>query len=314
MKFGGKKIWVHVPDNAVCEVSRKILPRKHLEEGMRLELSELDVFGVATIIGEAEARKRATRRIHTTRWVLTSKPSATNPERVRARLVVRDYAFGSNPLADGIYSPTTSLEALAKYEPVARDLALGSVPLLVIEVFCSADSALCRACARDRVAYIGITEEEDFLSKSTQLFLGEVLLCLLSRKPPQIYVHIASPCTAGCSYRFKHWHRPKFRHRWREQVKKHVASWKALGKLLEDRCKEILMTQEWPKNCSLWKEESYLKDKKRLGLNFGRVVDRCAFDGVFKRWFFATNREEWSEIFSGKPCDKSHQHVSLASV
>ena len=788
MKFGGKKIWVHVPDNAVCEVSGKVLPRKHLEEGMRLELSELDAFGVATIIGEAEARKRATRRIHTTRWVLTSKPSATNPERVRARLVVRDYAFGSNPLADGIYSPTTSLEALrgvlaihavrggtllsadvsvafmqapvqgvecirfpngmydeenkplfaqlhkamnglrvgplswyleftstlrkqfgfgetadptvhhrlekdgaltlvlvyvddliifsqnppvakdlyaklakiykmkqtgllepgktgqleflgrviarttehgpvffglkpgylkslgeefgisgkgvkpvlgnlereyrkkeagtpisteayeryrrvlgklmwasltlphlsypvgflgryqsdpdsqaeaclrrvvrwvmalpeylqrfsaeafeypccasenmlsgfvdaswnicsvsgaivkwhgimiktfsrkqsvtalssaeaelaalteaakesvylsllmetllygmpkgetgefpihlasdseaalsiskmtgllrrvrhlelrhrylqelvhlerlilsfisgernpadgltkspeelllehllvacglervceedlqglvvpehlrermeeleevceklekiptnlAKYEPVARDLALGSVPLLVIEVFCSTDSALCRACARDRVAYIGITEKEDFLSKSTQMFLGEVLLCLLSRKPPQIYVHIASPCTAGCSYRFKNWHRPKFRHRWREQVKKHVASWKALGRLLEDRCKEILVTQEWPKNCGLWKEESYLKEKKRLGLNFGRVVDRCAFDGVFKRWFFATNREEWSEIFSGKPCDKSHQHVSLASV
>ena len=26
--------------------------------------------------------------------------------------MVRDYAFGSNPLADGIYSPTTSLEAL----------------------------------------------------------------------------------------------------------------------------------------------------------------------------------------------------------
>ena len=112
MKFGGRKIWVHVPDNAVCEVSGKVLPRKHLEEGMKLELSELDAFGVATIIGEAEARKKATRRIHTTRWVLTSKPSVSNPERVRARLVVRDYAFGSNPLADGIYSPTTSLEAL----------------------------------------------------------------------------------------------------------------------------------------------------------------------------------------------------------
>ena len=93
MKFGGKKIWVHVPDNAVCEVSGKVLPRKHLEEGMRLELSELDAFGVATIVGEADARNKATRRIHTTRWVLTSKPSAANPERVRARLVVRDYVI-----------------------------------------------------------------------------------------------------------------------------------------------------------------------------------------------------------------------------
>ena len=718
MKFGGKKIWVHVPDNAVCEVSGKVLPRKHLEEGMRLELSELDAFGVATIVGEADARNKATRRIHTTRWVLTSKPSATNPERVRARLVVRDYAFGSNPLADGIYSPTTSFEALRgvlaihgvrggtllsadvsvafmqapvqgiefirfpngmydeqdkplfaqlhkamnglrvgplswyleftntlrgkfgfgetadptvhhrlesdgsltlvlvyvddliiysqdpqfakglysklskiykmkqtgilepgkrgqleflgriivrttdcgpvffglkpgylkslgeefgigekgtkatlgnlereyrkkeagnpisaeayeryrrilgklmwasltlphlaypvgflgrfqsnpdsqaeaclrrvvrwvmglpeylqrfsapvveypcvhdetvisgfvdaswniasvsgaiilwhgvmlkaisrkqsitalssaeaelsaltegckesiylsllletllsgmpgperttgvypvwiasdseaaisiakmagllrrvrhlelrhrwlqeqvssgrvtlsfiqgenhpsdgltkspegslfdhlvetcglermceedvqslmvpenlkgaveeldevrekleklpeslqKYASVARELALGLVPLLVVEVFCARDSALSKACVREGVSYIGITEEENFLEKNTQLFLGEVLLCLLGRKPPAVYTHIASPCTAGCSFRFKDWHKPKFRHRWREQVKRHVASWRALGKLLQPCCKDILLT------------------------------------------------------------------------
>ena len=36
MKFGGKKIWVHAPANAVGEISGKVLPRKHLEEGMRL--------------------------------------------------------------------------------------------------------------------------------------------------------------------------------------------------------------------------------------------------------------------------------------
>ena len=36
----------------------------------------------------------------------------SNPDRVRARLVVRDYALGSSPLAEGICSPTTSLEAL----------------------------------------------------------------------------------------------------------------------------------------------------------------------------------------------------------
>ena len=79
---------------------------------MRLELSELDAFGVASVLGEAEARKKAVCRIHTTRWVLTEKPSVSNPDRVRARLVVRDYALGSSPLAEGIYSSTTSLEAL----------------------------------------------------------------------------------------------------------------------------------------------------------------------------------------------------------
>ena len=49
---------------------------------------------------------------HTTRWVLTLKPTAANPKRVKARLVVRDYDFGSTPMEEGIYSPTTSLEAL----------------------------------------------------------------------------------------------------------------------------------------------------------------------------------------------------------
>ena len=786
MKFGGKKIWVHVPGNAVCEVSGKVLGRQHLEEGMRLELSELDAFGVASVLGEAEARKKAVRRIHTTRWVLTSKPSVSNPDRVRARLVVRDYALGSSPLADGIYSPTTSLEALRgvlathavrggvllaadvsvafmqapvqgvevirfpsgmtneegkplfaqlhkamnglrvgplswyleftntlrgqfgfgetadptvhhrlekdgsltlvlvyvddliifsqnpqiarelyaklakiykmkqtgilepgkkgqleflgrvivrvtengpvlfglkpgylkslgeefgisgkgvkpvlgnlereyrkkdpggpistesyeryrrvlgklmwasltlphlaypvgflgrfqqdpdsqaeaclrrvvrwvmalpeylqrfsafgwvdksfesetllsgfvdaswnvcsvsgaivlwhgmmikcfsrkqsvtalssaeaelaalteaakeavylsllvetllqglpagdtgsfpiylssdseaalsiskmkgllrrvrhlelrhrflqelvqserlhltfiqgcmnpsdgltkspeeamlqhlleacgiericeedlqllctpltereeelanlneqleelppelmKYRPVAMDLALGLVPLLVVELFCARESALCAACKRENVAYIGITQEEDFLSKGTQLFLGEVLLCLLKRNSPKIYIHVASPCTAGCSFRFKNWHKPKFRHRWREQMKKHVAHWKALGKLLQNHCQDVLLTQEWPKTCGLWKEETYQRVKKSLGLTFGREVDRCCFDLVYKRWWFACNRVEWCEIFSGKSCDKNHVHVAPESL
>ena len=204
-------------------------------------------------------------------------------------------------------------ENLVKYAQVARDLALGLVPLLllVVEVFCAKDGALCKARARENVAYIGITEEENFLLKSTQLFLGEVMLSLLGRKPPKIYLHIASPCTAGCSFRFKNWHKPKFRHRWREQMKRHVASWKALGKLLQPCCKDGLLTQEWPKNCALWKKESYQKEKKRLGLHFGREVDRCAFDLVYKRWYFATNREEWCGAFSGKPCNKNHVHAPL---
>ena len=94
-------------------------------------------------------------------------------------------------------------ENLVKYAQVARDLALGLVPVLVVEVFCAKDSALCKACARENVAYIGITEEENLLLKSMQLFLGEVMLSLLGRKPPKICLHIASPCTAGCSFRFK---------------------------------------------------------------------------------------------------------------
>ena len=144
--------------------------------------------------------------------------------------------------------------------------------------------------------------------------MGEVLLCLLKRNPPKIYIHVSSPCTAGCSFRFKNWHKPKFRHRWREQMKKHVAYWKALGKLLQNHCQDVLLTQEWPKTCGLWKEETYQRVKKSLGLSFGREVDRCSFDLIYKRWWFACNRSEWCEIFSGKRCDKNHGHVAPESL
>ena len=83
---------------------------------------------------------------------------------------------------------------------MARKLALGLVSLLVVEVFCARNSALRKACVGESVASIGITEEENFLEKNTQLFLGEVLLCLLGRKPSAVCMHIASPCTAGCSF------------------------------------------------------------------------------------------------------------------
>ena len=112
LSFGGQRIWVHVPSNAVCEVSGRKLEQSDLRAAMRLELEEIDAFKVATICTESTARSIATKRVHTTRWVLTLKPTAANPKRVRARLVVRDYAFGSTPMEEGIYSPTTSLEAL----------------------------------------------------------------------------------------------------------------------------------------------------------------------------------------------------------
>ena len=112
LSFGGQRIWVHVPSNAVCEVSGRKLEQSDLRAAMRLELEEIDAFKVATVCTESTARSIATKRVHTTRWVLTLKPTAANPKRIRARLVVRDYAFGSTPMEEGIYSPTTSLEAL----------------------------------------------------------------------------------------------------------------------------------------------------------------------------------------------------------
>ena len=80
LSFGGQRIWVHVPSNAVCEVSGRKLEQSDLRAAMRLELEEIDAFKVATICcTESTARSIATKRVHTTRWVLTLKPTAANP-------------------------------------------------------------------------------------------------------------------------------------------------------------------------------------------------------------------------------------------
>ena len=83
-----------------------------LYQSMKLELEELEAFGVGDVISETEARRSAResgRRVLTTRWVNSVK----RPGLYRSRLVVRDYAsMGGTTLAEGIYSPTTSLEGL----------------------------------------------------------------------------------------------------------------------------------------------------------------------------------------------------------
>ena len=203
---------------------------------------------------------------------------------------------------------------LEKYLDVARDLARGIVPLLVIELFCGPESAISQACKRSGVAYIGITEAENFVDPHTQEFLAETLLVLKSRFRTSIYVHIATPCTAGCSWRHYNLKKPGFRKKWQRKLQEHQRNWKLLGALLGPYAKEpgLLVTQEWPKTSALWKEEVFLKIKKRLGLSFGKVVDRCSFDGVYKKWYFCCNHEKWLELFKCSPCDKVHTHVECS--
>ena len=61
---------------------------------------------------------------------------------------------------------------------------------------------------------------------------------------------------------------------------------------------ECLLTQEWPKKSALWHEGTYRNVRGKLGLVFGRDVNRCSFDGVYKRWYFAANQESWCKQFS----------------
>ena len=203
---------------------------------------------------------------------------------------------------------------LEKYLDVAQDLARGIVPLLVIELFCGPESAISQACRRAGVAYIGITASENFVDPNTQEFLAETLSVLKSRYCTRIYVHIATPCTAGCSWRHYNLRKPGFKKKWQAKLREHQRNWKLLGALLGPYAKEtaLLVTQEWPKTSALWKEEVFLKIQKRLGLSFGKVVDRCSFDGVYKKWYFCSNHEKWVELFKCSPCDGMHTHVECS--
>ena len=112
LKFGGSRVKCQVPRNAVSETSGEQLDPSLLYASMKLELEELESFGVGKVISEDEARKSAResgRRVLTSRWVNTVKRKGL----YRSRLVVRDYAsMGGTTLSEGIYSPTTSLEGL----------------------------------------------------------------------------------------------------------------------------------------------------------------------------------------------------------
>ena len=112
LKFGGSKVKVQVPSGAADEYTGEVLEEKKLGEGMRLEMEELDNFGVCQVVSEKEAFRlvrEAKRRILSTRWVLHYKDGH---KRVRCRLVVRDFKGPTSALADGIYSPTTTLESV----------------------------------------------------------------------------------------------------------------------------------------------------------------------------------------------------------
>ena len=107
LKFGGSRICCQVPQQA-----GELLDPKLLYLSMKLELEELESFNVGEVVSEREAyrlAKESGRRVLSSRWVNTVK----KPGLYRSRLVVRDFAaMGGTTLAEGIYSPTTSLEGL----------------------------------------------------------------------------------------------------------------------------------------------------------------------------------------------------------
>ena len=216
------------------------------------------------------------------------------------------------------------LERLTAKEPVSRSfvpleyvelceaVAKNRVPFVVVELFCQEESALKRACEKLGVAYVGITEKLNFCAEQTQCFLKELFSVLSCGLQTKIYCHISTPCTIGCRLRHRGW-RKYSQKKWEEKQSLHKRAWELLRGLLVPfaQSERLLLTQEWPLQNDLWKDPLYLQVASELRLLEGICVDRCAYDCVFKRWYFATNSKCWVQVFPKRKCDQVHEHVQV---
>ena len=107
----GTPIYQGFSSEEVCEISGKVLDSEALQLALSTEHEQLTSLKVGDFLEESEARRVAAKagsRVISTRWVLVQKP-----ERVRARLVCRDYrSSGLSSLRENIYAPTSSLDCL----------------------------------------------------------------------------------------------------------------------------------------------------------------------------------------------------------
>ena len=97
------------------------------------------------------------------------------------------------------------------------------------------------------------------------------------------------------------------------KVAAHAEHWRLIRGLLKPvaGAEKLLLTQEWPYDNDLWKDELYKDVAVDLGLTFGKVVHRCYFDKAFKKWFFASNKPEWGDVFPKTECRGVHEHVKV---
>ena len=107
----GKVIYQGFKEKEVCEISGKLLDHDSLRLALSTEHEQLTKLEVGEFLPEQRAKQLASQsgsRVISTRWVIVQKP-----DRVRARLVCRDYrSSGLSSLRENIYAPTSSLDCL----------------------------------------------------------------------------------------------------------------------------------------------------------------------------------------------------------
>lgn len=110
-KLFGRVVWQSMNSREICETTGAILDQEKLKKAIILEFDQLSILKVGSFLGFRDASYKAEAngvRIIPTRWVLVQKP-----EKVRARLVCKDYrSNGLTSVREDIYSPTSNLESL----------------------------------------------------------------------------------------------------------------------------------------------------------------------------------------------------------
>ena len=92
-----------------------------------------------------------------------------------------------------------------EYMSLCERVAQNCVELVVVELFCQEESALCVGAKRLDIPYVGITEKINFCAEQTQCFLKELFSVLQSGLKTKVYCHVSTPCTTGCRLRHRGW-------------------------------------------------------------------------------------------------------------
>ena len=224
------------------------------------------------------------------------------------------FKLETEPNNEHLNVEASTLEVPEEWNEPGRCLSEGHVRLVVLELCCEPGSALSAVCSGKRkVAYFGVTKRIDLLKRNTFRLIQEILKVFESDTDVGVFVHVSTLCTAGCGFRRINFRRQGFLKHWRELIRVHKVSWRRIRSLFSAYRghPRLLLTHEWPARSDLWKESVCQNTAKVLGLERGCSVDRCQFDGAFKRWWFASNSSQVVWELSGYRCDKQHEHHYL---
>ena len=112
MRLGGQDVLVWKPDSIIDDQSLRELNLEQRFNGMQEEVRNLEHCKAGRIITQSELedmkRKLPGLRLIQSRWVAAYK----NSERVRARIVAKDFNRGSSARSLGFSSPTPSIESV----------------------------------------------------------------------------------------------------------------------------------------------------------------------------------------------------------